>query len=55
MAVAEDKEQLVAAGGPVVVYRYWGAYIGIDKIITCLLSTLISPLDGVCAGGGGTS
>ena len=32
MAVAEDKEQLVAAGGPVVVYRYWGAYIGIDKI-----------------------
>ena len=33
MAVAEDKEQLVAAGGPVVVYRYWGAYIGIDKII----------------------
>ena len=44
MAVAEDKEQLVAAGGPVVVYRYWGAYIGIDKIITCLLSTLIPRL-----------
>ena len=55
MAVAEDKEQLVAAGGPVVVYRYWGAYIGIDKITTYLLSTLISPLGGVCAGGGGTS
>ena len=54
MAVAEDKEQLVAAGGPVVVYRYWGAYIGIDKITT-YLSTLISPLGGVCAGGGGTS
>ena len=44
MAVAEDKEQLVAAGGPVVVYRYWGAYIGIAKIITCLLSTLIPRL-----------
>ena len=36
MAVAEDKEQLVAAGGPVVVYRYWGTYI--DKITTYIFS-----------------
>ena len=38
-AAAEDKEQLVAAGGPVVVYRYKGTGVHIVDIIVVLTTT----------------